>query len=46
MERIAGRTGARVAVDGRWLEGDAFSGVEAGRRYRVRVELPNEAGLA
>ena len=44
MERIAGRTGARVAVDGRWLEGDAFSGVEAGRRYRVRVELPDEAG--
>ena len=46
IERIAGLTGTRVAVDGRLLEGDAFSGVEAGRRYQVRVELPTEAGLA
>jgi cellobionic acid phosphorylase len=43
IERVAGRSEARVAVDGRWLEGDAFSGIEAGRRYRVRVELPSGA---
>jgi len=46
IERVAGRTEARVAIDGQWLEGDIFSGIEAGRRYRVRVELPGEAGPA
>jgi cellobionic acid phosphorylase len=46
IERVAGRPGTRVAVDGQWLEGDTFSGIEAGRRYRVRVELPGEAGPA
>jgi cellobionic acid phosphorylase len=46
IERVAGRTEARVAVDGRWLEGDTFSGIQAGRRYQVRVELPSETGPA
>jgi cellobionic acid phosphorylase len=46
IERVAGRTGPRVAVDGRWLDGDAFTGIEAGRCYQVRVEIPDGTRLA
>ncbi len=40
IERVAGSTQARVHVDGMLLEGDRFDGIERGRHYRLRVELP------
>lgn len=43
IERVAGCLQTRIAVDGQWLDGDAFTGIEPGRHYQVRVELPGEA---
>ena len=40
IERVADATEARVWVDGALLAGGRLPSVEAGRRYRVRVELP------
>ncbi|MEL1266117.1 GH36-type glycosyl hydrolase domain-containing protein [Pseudoxanthomonas putridarboris] len=40
IERVAGLPRMRVVVDGQALEGDAITGIEAGRHYGVRVELP------
>ena len=46
IERVADRSEPRVAVDGHWLQGEFFSGIQAGRSYQVRVELPAAAGPA
>lgn len=40
MERVAGLATTRVAVDGAWLEDTLLRGIEAGRTYQVRIELP------
>ena len=40
IARNAGADRARVTVDGRVLDDGRLPGVEAGRRYAVRVELP------
>jgi cellobionic acid phosphorylase len=39
IERVAGIAATRIQVDGCALRGDAFGPIEAGRSYRVRVEL-------
>ncbi len=40
VERVAGVDASRVSVDGAPLQGGLLQPVEAGRTYRVRVELP------
>jgi len=40
FRRMAGLDTIRIDVDGQRLDGDALRPVQAGRRYRVRVELP------
>ena len=40
IERVAGLQVRRIMVDGTPLHGDRVAAVQAGRHYRVRVELP------
>lgn len=40
IERVRGRDASTVRVDGELLADGVLARVEAGRRYRVRVELP------
>ncbi|WFC42665.1 glycosyl hydrolase family 65 protein [Pseudoxanthomonas sp. SE1] len=40
IERVAGLTQVRVALDGVWQDDAAIRGFAAGRTYQVRVEVP------
>jgi cellobionic acid phosphorylase len=40
IERVTGLARMRVALDGQWQDDNAIEGIEAGRTYQVRVELP------
>lgn len=46
MHREAGLAQARVEVDGELVANGRIAPVEAGRRYRVRVRLPDAVGAA